>query len=423
MMISNKVLGESLRSSPVVRFKDGSYVSDYKVLFVGDISFGENYQAKYEEKGLNILKKYGYDHPFQNLKTLLLESDLVIANLEAPLIDRANTPPPPFSASSAERYVKKKGFWLHWNDVRNAPQYLKKYNIRTVSLANNHVLDFGFEGFRQTLEALPRNGIRFFGAGYNIKEASKPYVKEIFFGKRILKLVIISAFEYRKDYDNVFSFYASSNTGGVNRLSIKKISRQIRQYKEANEDVYIVVYPHWGGTRSYGTQTNKQVKIGHNLIDAGADMVIGQGPHSMQQIENYKGHWIIYSMGNFIFNSKGQYRKFNAIPFGLAVQLIFKVKEHHSTGSRKNILSANKIKKALRIYPVLVDNMVTNYQGRFLNEKELKFFHRLIAKRNIGIAPIENDIKGGFDNKGRGFIEFSLDDFLPVRIGTQRSMM
>jgi hypothetical protein len=413
---SIKVLGQPLTNSPTIKFTGDNYVSEFKVLFVGDISFGENYQAKYEEKGFNVLKKYGYDHIFQNLKNLLIESDLVIANLEAPLIDKTKTPPPTFSASFAKRYVKKKGFWLHWNDVNKAPEYLKKYNIRTVSLANNHVLDFGLHGFRQTLQVLPQSDINFFGAGYNSKQASKPYVKEIFFGKRILKLVIISAFEYRRDYDNVFSFYASNNSGGVNRLSIRKIGRKIRQFKEANEDVYIVVYPHWGGTRSYGTQTNKQMGLGHNLIDAGADLVIGHGPHSMQQIEKYKGRWIIYSMGNFIFNSRGQYRKFNAPPFGLAAQLVFQVKEHHGAGyevnNNNNNLSTSKIKKTLRIYPVLVDNRVTNYQGRFLDKNELKLFHSLIIKRKIGMEPIEKDIKTGFDKKG-GFIQFSLDNLLP----------
>jgi Bacterial capsule synthesis protein PGA_cap len=412
---------ESLSNSPSVRFKD-NYISDFKVLFLGDVTFAENYQAKYESRFENhqaryynhmILKRYGYDYPFQNFKTFLLQSDLVVANLETPLIDKANTPPPSYSVSSAQRYVKKEGFGLHWSDVRKAPEYLRKYNIRTVSLANNHLLDFGFEGFRQTLEALNRNDISFFGAGYDIKKASKPYIKEIFFGKQILKLLVISALDYRKDYDNVFSFYAKSNRGGVNSLSLKRIIRQIKRFKETNKDVYIVVYPHWGGTRSYGPQTNEQMRLGRNLIDAGADIVIGHGPHSMQNIEKYKGHLIIYTLGNFIFNSRGQYHKYNSLGCGLAAQLVFQKKEHYGTGSRKKILATNGIKKTLRIYPILVDNMITNYQGRFFDENEFRLFHKLAVRRKPGMEHIEKDIKSGFDNNGR-YIEFSLDDLLSL---------
>ena len=62
--------------------------------------------------------------------------------------------------------------------------------------------------------------------------------------------------------------------------------------------------------------------MGHKLIDAGADLVIGHGAHNLQQIERYRDHWIIYSLGNFLYNNFGNFNKYNAPPYSLIVKLI-----------------------------------------------------------------------------------------------------
>ena len=60
--------------------------------------------------------------------------------------------------------------------------------------------------------------------------------------------------------------------------------------------------PIGGELRNYGWRTDKQAELGHQLVDAGADLVIGGGPHNMQQIEEYNGRLILYSMGNFLYH-------------------------------------------------------------------------------------------------------------------------
>ena len=89
---------------------DKNIGNEFNILFVGDITFAENYVFEYSSRkniGFNILERYGHDHFFQKVKPILLESDLVIANLETPLIDANNTVRPSFSFSSY-RYTKNK---------------------------------------------------------------------------------------------------------------------------------------------------------------------------------------------------------------------------------------------------------------------------------------------------------------------------
>ncbi len=161
--------------------------------------------------------------------------------------------------------------------------------------------------FKQ-LSILRKGGIRFFGANMNARRARNPFIKNIFPGNGKLKLVIISAFENREAYDVDFSFYAGREKPGVNRLSISKIREMIRSLRESAlyDEVFVVAFPHWGGRRNYGWRTNSQRKMGHQLIEAGADIVIGHGPHNLQEIEEYKGRLILYSIGNFMYNSLGK---------------------------------------------------------------------------------------------------------------------
>jgi poly-gamma-glutamate capsule biosynthesis protein CapA/YwtB (metallophosphatase superfamily) len=386
---------------------------EYKVLFVGDTHYGENYAThrvnRKRRKGYNVLEKYGYDYPFQNIKSILLDSDLTVANLETPLVDIASTPKCTFSFSANNRFrTKKHGYWLHWSDVKIAPIYFKKYNLTNLSLANNHMLDYGTEGLRQTIESLHEHGIRYFGAGYNITQAAEPYVENIVVGNRTLKLVVISAFEYRKGYAEDFSWYASKTKGGVNPLSIKRVAKKIERTRKLTDEnnTYVVAYPHWGGARNYGWRIDAQTRMGHDLIDAGADIVIGHGPHNLQQIEKYRGKWIIYSLGNFMYIARNRYDMWNSAPFSIVVKLIFKDHNYFSTGNGDDI-SRDQISKHMKIYPIITDNPLVHFQTRFVNQNEFEIICKLLLAENSVWKPSEKDIKLGIDKIGR-FIEFSL---------------
>ncbi|MBA3978851.1 MAG: CapA family protein [Nitrosopumilus sp.] len=389
---------------------------DFKILFAGDISFAENYVLEYSSRkniGFNIFERYGYDYFFQKLKPLLLESDLVIANLETPLIDVKNTVKPTFSFSS--RYNKKQGRFQHWSDKTKTVEYLKKYNILNVSLANNHMMDYGIDGLNQTLDILKESGIRFLGAGVNRRQAGKPYTKNIFIGNKMVKLAVISAFEYRKGYDKDFSFYASDRKGGVNRLSINRIHRKIEKLREDHgNNIFVVVLPHWGGARNYGMKTDKQTEVGHQLVNAGADIVIGSGPHNFQQIDEYKGRLILYSIANFLYNSLGNYDNYNASPFSLAVRLVFQLNDRGCLTNKPeqdnadNDISLPEVKKTIKIYPIMTDNIITKWQARLLEEQEFKIAQDLLMHKNSFLKSSKRYPKAGIDKIGR-YMELKLD--------------
>ena len=396
---------------------DKNIGNEFNILFVGDTNFGESYLNSYvfrKNFGYNVLERYGHDHFFQKVKPILLDSDLVVANLEAPLIDVNNTVKPSFSYSFTNRYTKKEGRFQHWTDKAKTAEYLKKYHILNVSLANNHMMDYGIDGLYQTLDRLEESGIRFFGAGVNRRQAGTPYTKDIFVRHTMVKLAVISAFEYRKGYDEDFSFYASDTKGGVNRLSLNRIQRQIKKLREDNDNVFAVAFPHWGGARNYGWKTGKQTRVGHHLVDAGADLVIGSGPHNFQEIEEYKGRLILYSIGNFMYNTLGNYDNYNASPFSLAVRLIFQITDRGTPPTRSkqdnadNDISLAEVKKILKIYPIVTDNLITNWQARFLEEQEFKNAYDLLIDKNSFLKSSKRPAKAGIDKIGR-FIEVQLD--------------
>lgn len=357
--------------------------NQFRILFAGDTSFGENYQLKYvKEGGQNILEKMGYDHPFEKLKPILLQSDVVVVNLETPITNRLKSPIP---------VQTKKNF--HWTDVEKAPLYFKKYNMKIFSLANNHVLDYGPDGLEQTLDILRKNEMQWIGAGSNRAEARKPYIQELAIGTQTFRLAVISGFEYRKVYDQDFVFYANSKVGGVNRISVKKFAKQIKKLKESMSGVYIVVFPHWG--RNYTWKSAKQSRLAHEIVDAGADLIIGHGSHTMQEIEKYNGRWILYGIGNFMFNPGGRFQKFNADPFGLAAQLLL----HEDNG---------KLVKTMKLYPILTDNKVTNYQARFVTLDEFERVRKLLLEKSLQTAELEKEIRTGKDEMGY-FMEYNLE--------------
>ena len=409
-ILIRKPSSQEMKHEPIIR-SNGKYRTDFEVLFVGDVSLGENYLAAYvlmKKTEFNILEKYGYDYPFQKIKSLLFDSDLVIANLETPLVDIANTPKPSFAYSDASRYKNKQGRFQHWSDIKKAPIYLKKYNILNFSLANNHLLDYGIEGFNQTLESLRENGIRFFGAGYNRRQADRPFIENIVVGNHRFKLVVFSSFEYRKGYDEDFSFYASISKSGVNPLSLRRVAQNIMKIRKNNNNAYIVVYPHWGGARNYGWKTDSQTRIAHKLIDAGADIIIAHGPHNLQQIEYYRGKLIIYSTGNFMFMSLGKYNEHNAPPFSLAVKLIFREYKNSAINNAEVIAASNnQINRYIKLYPILSDNRLQNFQTRFVDQKEFEIVCDLLINKNYAWKPSEQNYKLGMDNIGR-FIELPL---------------
>jgi poly-gamma-glutamate synthesis protein (capsule biosynthesis protein) len=171
-----------------------------------------------------------------------------------------------------------------------AIECLKCYGFDLLSLANNHILDYGRLAMEDTFLRLKQAGIDYVGAGFNENEACFPKIKEM----KNTKIAFLA-------FTNVGSplWQAKENSSGICWLNEKNLEKGIKSAKE-RADIILVMF-HFGD--EYKTKSNSiQKYFSHLAIDLGADLIIGHHPHVVQEIEEYKGKYIAYSLGNFIFD-------------------------------------------------------------------------------------------------------------------------
>jgi hypothetical protein len=167
---------------------------------------------------------------------------------------------------------------------------LKDAGIDVVSIANNHIGDAGKAGILQTIANLDKNGIKHAGAGKNDVAAHKPAIVNVG-GVRVAILA----------YDTIAKYYtAGPSTPGSARLTAAGVKADVAAARAAGADL-VIVYPHWG-TEYDPTPFPAQQALAHAVIDAGADMIIGNHAHWVGAMEIYKGHPIWYALGNFVFD-------------------------------------------------------------------------------------------------------------------------
>lgn len=173
---------------------------------------------------------------------------------------------------------------------------LKANNNTVASLANNHAVDYGITGMQDTISYLKDAGITPIGAGENEDEAHKALVQDIN-GRKITVLNYMDSDNFA-EYSYDVMPYANASNPGYSAYDSEDAAKQIG---ENNDSDLIIAHLHFGNEYSNSPNEN-QVKIAHELIDCGADVVVGSHPHVTQGIEMYNGKPIFYSLGNFIFD-------------------------------------------------------------------------------------------------------------------------
>ncbi|MFW6009571.1 MAG: CapA family protein [archaeon] len=227
----------------------------------------------------------------EKLQKEWFSSDIRIFNLETPITD-FKTP------------ISKNGLNLSvFTDTINGIVGLKP---SLVSLANNHIMDQGLEGYKSTINLLNTNSIPQVGSGYNLKKASKPFIIEKI-GK---KIGIYSCAEHE------FTI-AEKNKAGANPFDPLKSLDHINDLKYKCD--YVIVLYH-GGKEHYRYPSPYLQKVCRRMIEKGADLIICQHSHCIGSFENYKDSKIIYGQGNFIFNKK----KNEFWKTGLLVKIVIK---------------------------------------------------------------------------------------------------
>ena len=234
---------------------------------VGDLMMGGS--------ALSIIRTKGSEYPFEPTKSILRTADIAMANLEAPFTLKGEPFEKTFTFRVPPEFV----------------QGIYDAGLDVLTLANNHILDYGPEGLFSTMALLDSLGIAYCGAGRTIKEAEDGVILQRGHWR-------IGFLAYSLTYPA--EFWATSSKSGTAYPHPQRMEKNIRMLKE--EVDLVVVSFHWGGEKMVRPKSYQR-RYGHQAIDCGADLVIGHHPHVLQGLELYKDRLIAYSLGNFVFGS------------------------------------------------------------------------------------------------------------------------
>jgi poly-gamma-glutamate capsule biosynthesis protein CapA/YwtB (metallophosphatase superfamily) len=224
---------------------------------------------------------------------LFNNSDYNILNLESPLTENIK-----------KERINKIGPHLQSNP-QHTITFLEKLNIDLVTLANNHIMDYGKKGLENTFDFLKKNKINHVGSGLNLSQASQFKIIK----KEDLTIAILNFAE------NEWSI-AKENKAGANPLDIINNSRQIKEASLKCDKVICIIH---GGHEYNNYPSPSMVKHYKYYVECGADAIICHHTHCFSGTEIYRGSPIIYGLGNFIFTLDNQN---NSWYKGLVVDLI-----------------------------------------------------------------------------------------------------
>ena len=246
------------------------------ISIIGDVSLADNWyiMPKYDEREKGVLGILS-----ESVTNTMTKSDLMVVNSEFTVSNRG-------SALNGKQYT-----------FRAKPERLSIYHemgVDLVTLANNHVYDFGRDAFLDMLDAFDKENIPRIGAGRNSEEARKPY----YFIINGYKFAFVNATRAEK---YIMTPEAGEDSPGVFRCyDPTNMVNLIKSVKEESD--YVIAIIHFGKEGSHDLE-DEQVSSAKKYIDAGASAVVGHHAHVLQGVEIYNEKPIIYNLGDFIFNA------------------------------------------------------------------------------------------------------------------------
>lgn len=237
-----------------------------KITFVGDVVLEDTSFYTIDSKIINCIRR----------------ADLSMCNLEAPVIKK-------------EEPIKKIGPVLH--QYEDSISYLNTIGFNAFALANNHILDHGFDGLKNTLKVIKDANMKCYGAHIDSEKIYEPFV----FEKNNLKVAIFSASEYHVNCgcDMHYAWLFSN-----------KLIENIKHYREKCD--YIIINCH-GGLELVPLPLPEFRQKYQELCDIGVDVVIGHHPHCIQGVEHYKNSIIFYSLGDFLWKFKDNKHNYKSL--------------------------------------------------------------------------------------------------------------
>jgi hypothetical protein len=251
--IEESINHEEIKREPVKKEIIISVAGDFTLGTDTKFAYDGSLPAAFINSGRN------YSYFTQNVSSIFSQDDYTLVNLETTFTD-SNVKAP----KDGEVFYNFKG-------PKDYANILTKGSIDGVTIANNHIYDYGKQGMQDTVNVLKENNIDICGEGYKILKD----IKGIKFG-----FLGYTGWEYSNGLKN-------------------QIANDINELKKQGAKI-VIPYFHWGIERTYEPYDVQQ-NLARFAIDNGADVVIGSHPHVIQSMENYKGKLIAYSMGNFCF--------------------------------------------------------------------------------------------------------------------------
>ncbi len=258
----------------------------------------------------DVLPLEGRDY-WGRMGSLLTSADLTIGNLECPISSRgARTE---LKLNPNDRALPNEYFF-------RAPPHqaakLAEGGFDAVTLANNHIMDYGNDALEDTLRLLDEEGILHTGAGMNRDAAREPLVTTLS-GERIAVVAYVDAatlpdtthFAAKHDTPGTI-FVHGDGSGKPTRQTVKLLREDIGAASRQAD--FVIASFHWG-TETKDDPDPLQRNLAHLAIDSGAKMVVGHHPHVLQGLEIYKGCPIAYSLGNFAFPTPWVNNQFTAV--------------------------------------------------------------------------------------------------------------
>ncbi len=282
---------------------------------MGDTNLGEAAEQTLVEQGGG----YAFEHLREHLA-----GDALIANLETPVAVQETRPP-----------------YFEGGKHRMPPTFLDALSAEgftLVSLANNHAMDQGPGGLAETRLHLHQAGIACVGAGEDREEARRPVILDAGHTRVAVLGAFASSAAYRKR-----QIYAGEEQPGVYELDVGLIAEDVRAARRRADVVVLLL--HWGV--NYRDSTPEQDRYARQLVAAGVDLILGAGAHRTQKVSVIDGVPVVYSLGNGVFGSRGNYGQ--ASPHNRCSLIARTTFEDGALAS-------------LELRPIVTDNALVEYQ-------------------------------------------------------------
>lgn len=312
-----------------------------KILITGDLVINRTYSA--ESIDAEILKVFG-------------SSDYNIVNLEAPITE-------------SEDKIIKTGPYLKSNK-ESTKNVLNSLNIDLVTLANNHIMDYGSKGLNDTISFCEENNVHYVGAGNNMAAASRVH----YLTTNELNIAFYNVAE------NEWAS-ATSTCGGANGMDVIDDAKLIKKVSKEVDYLFVIVH---GGHEYYNLPSPRMKKQYQFYIDCGADIVVGHHPHCISGNEVYNGKPIYYSLGNFLFTKNNIHDQWYEgaileviLSAGVLATKLHFIQQEKDTFSLKKLKDTDQVEKKISDLNSIIqdDDKLDYHWNDFVLNKSRLFTH------------------------------------------------